>query len=30
MDWEVGIVQELPDTDLDLGTLRYSVVEAGQ
>jgi hypothetical protein len=30
MDWEVSIVQELPDIDLDLGTLQYSVVETGQ
>ena len=29
-DWEVSIIQELPDTDLDLGRLQYSVVEAGQ
>ena len=29
-DWEISIIQELPDTDLDLGTLQYSVVEAGQ
>ena len=29
-DWEVSIIQELPDTDLNLGQLQYSVVEAGQ
>lgn len=29
-DWEVSIIQELPDTDIKMGTLQYSVVEAGQ
>ena len=29
-DWEVSIIQELADTDLNLGEIQYSVVEAGQ
>ena len=29
-DWEINIIQELPDTDLNLGQIKYSVVEAGQ
>ena len=29
-DWEVSILQELADTDLKLGEIKYSVVEAGQ
>lgn len=29
-DWQVSIIQELPDTDLNLGEIQYSVVETGQ
>lgn len=29
-DWEVSIIQELADTDLNLGQFQYSVVDAGQ
>ena len=29
-DWEISIIQELPDTDINLGEIQYSVVEAGQ
>ena len=29
-DWQVDIIQELEDTDLNLGTLQYSVTEANQ
>lgn len=29
-DWEVSILQELADTDLKLGEIKYSVVEADQ
>jgi len=29
-DWQIGIIQELQDADLNLGELQYSVTEAGQ
>ena len=29
-NWEVSIIQELPDTDLNLAEMQYSVVETGQ
>ena len=29
-DWQIGIIQELPDADLNLGELQYSVTEASQ
>ena len=29
-DWQVDIIQELPDADLNLGELQYSVTEASQ
>ena len=29
-DWQIGIIQELQDTDLTLGELPYSVIEANQ
>lgn len=29
-DWQISIMQELPDVDLNLGELQYSVTEASQ
>ena len=29
-DWQIQIIQELPDADLSLGDLQYSVAEASQ
>jgi hypothetical protein len=29
-DWQVGIIQEMEDADLNLGELQYSVTEANQ
>lgn len=29
-DWQIGIIQELQDADLNLGELQYSVTEASQ
>ena len=29
-DWQIGIIQELQDSDLNLGELQYSVTEASQ
>jgi hypothetical protein len=29
-DWQVDIIQEMEDTDLNLGDLQYSVIEANQ